>query len=141
MAFRKRLLAGETRALALLDRLETASDWGTPSVAGAGQGMAFSFAYESFVGTVVEASLANGRVRVHRATCVVDCGTVINPDYVKAQIEGGLIFGMGPALDNIINFEVDLAAEVSDEAQQLIELGDISHDGGAVALQHRDADV
>ena len=67
--------------------------------------MAFSFAYESFVGTVVEASLANGRVRVHRATCVVDCGTVINPDYVKAQIEGGLIFGMGPALDNIINFE------------------------------------
>jgi len=105
MAFRKRLLEGQPRYLAVLDRLEETADWGTPSVAGAGQGMAFSFAYESVIGTVVEASLTDDRVQVHRVTCVVDCGTVINPDHVRAQIEGGIIFGMGPALDNIINFQ------------------------------------
>ncbi len=105
LAFRKRLLDGQARYLAVLDRLETAADWGRPSVDGAGQGAAFSYAYDSVIGTVAEATLSEGRVRVHRVTCVVDCGTVINPDHVKAQIEGGIIFGLGPALNNVINFE------------------------------------
>ena len=67
--------------------------------------MAFSYAYDSVIGTVAESSLVDGRISVHRVTCVVDCGLVINPDHVKAQIEGGIIFGLGPALDNAIHFE------------------------------------
>jgi CO/xanthine dehydrogenase Mo-binding subunit len=105
LAFRRQLLAGQPRYLAVLDRLAVEANWGSPTVAGAGQGLAFSYAYESVIAMVAEATVARGRITVHQMTCVVDCGTVVNPDHVKAQIEGGVIFGLGPALDQAIRFE------------------------------------
>src|SRR2546428_13516582 len=53
----------------------------------------------SYVAQVAEVAVSpSGEVRVHRIVCAVDCGTVVNPDIVKAQIEGGVIFGIGGAL-------------------------------------------
>jgi isoquinoline 1-oxidoreductase beta subunit len=58
------------------------------------------------VAQVVEASVEkNGDVRVHRVVCAVDCGTVINPDTVKAQMEGGIVFGLTAALKNEITLK------------------------------------
>jgi isoquinoline 1-oxidoreductase beta subunit len=55
---------------------------------------------------VVEASVAkNGEVRVHRVVCALDCGLVINPDTVRAQMEGGIIFGLTAALKTEITFK------------------------------------
>jgi isoquinoline 1-oxidoreductase beta subunit len=56
-------------------------------------------AWDTYVAQVAEVSVSkSGEVRVHRVVCAVDCGTVVNPDTVKAQIEGGVIFGIGGAL-------------------------------------------
>src|SRR3989441_843533 len=55
--------------------------------------------WQTYLAQVAEVAVAeSGEVRVHRIVCAVDCGTVVNPDIVKAQIEGGVIFGIGGAL-------------------------------------------
>ena len=68
--------------------------------------MATHFSFDSYVAQVVEASVEkNGNVRVHRVVCAVDCGRTINPDIVKAQMEGGIIFGLTAALKTEITLE------------------------------------
>ena len=55
--------------------------------------------WDTYVAQVAEVAVSeSGDVRVHRIVCAVDCGTVVNPDTVKAQIEGGVVFGIGGAL-------------------------------------------
>src|SRR5256886_12567017 len=55
--------------------------------------------WQTYLAQVAEVAVSeSGEVRVHRIVCAVDCGTVVNPDIVKAQIEGGVIFGIGGAL-------------------------------------------
>jgi isoquinoline 1-oxidoreductase beta subunit len=55
--------------------------------------------WDTYVAQVAEVTVSeSGDVRVHRIVCAVDCGTVVNPDTVKAQIDGGVIFGIGGAL-------------------------------------------
>ena len=64
------------------------------------------FSFDSYVAQVAEASVADdGTVRVHRVVCAVDCGRVVNPDTVVAQMEGGIIFGLTAALKGEITLE------------------------------------
>src|SRR4029077_8824598 len=73
---------------------------------GVGRGIATHFSFDSYVAQVVEASLEKGgAVRVHRVVCALDCGLVINPDTVRAQIEGGIIFGLTAALKTEITLK------------------------------------
>src|SRR5216683_2137714 len=75
--------------------------WGTTLPAGRGRGVALMYGgfWGTYVAQVAELSVTpSGEVRVHRVVCAVDCGTVVNPDIVKAQIEGGVIFGISGAL-------------------------------------------
>lgn len=95
--YRRRHLGDEPRHLAVLERLVEASGWGRPP-AGRHQGMAVHACFESVVGQVAEVSITAGRIRVHRVICVVDCGIAINPDIVRSQLEGGLLFGLNAAL-------------------------------------------
>jgi isoquinoline 1-oxidoreductase beta subunit len=62
-------------------------------------------AFGSFFGVVVDVTVADGAVRVNRIVCAVDCGHVVNPTTVQAQIEGGLIFGITAALYSEITFK------------------------------------
>jgi len=72
---------------------------GSKLPAGVGRGIATHFSFDSYVAQVVEASVEkNGAVRVHRVICGCRLRTVINPDTVKAQMEGGIIFGLTAAL-------------------------------------------
>jgi isoquinoline 1-oxidoreductase beta subunit len=74
--------------------------------AGVGRGIAAHFSFDSYVAQVIDASVEkNGVVHVHRVVCAVDCGLVINPDTVKAQMEGGIIFGLTAALKTEITFK------------------------------------
>src|SRR6266481_4634182 len=82
------------------------ANWGAKLPAGVGRGIATHFSFDSYVAQVVEASVEkNGAVRVHRVVCAVDCGTVINPDTVRAQMEGGIIFGLTAALKTEITLK------------------------------------
>ena len=100
VAYRRALLGKSPRARAVLDLAAQAAGWDQPLPAGHGRGVALMYSrWDTYVAQVAEVAVSeSGDVRVHRIVCAVDCGTVVNPDTVKAQIEGGVVFGIGGAL-------------------------------------------
>ena len=88
------------KLLEVLEVAATQSGWGSPLPDGWGRGIACHATWgESSVAQVAEVSVeTDGRVRVHRVVCAIDCGVVINPDMVEAQMEGGIVFGLTAAL-------------------------------------------
>lgn len=102
---RRALLANQPRMRALLELVAEKANWGKPLPTGRGRGIATHFSFDSYVAQVAEVSVDNGRVRVHRVVCAIDCGRVVNPDTVKAQLEGGIIFGLTAALKDEITLD------------------------------------
>jgi isoquinoline 1-oxidoreductase beta subunit len=103
---RRKLLANQPRMRAVLELAAEKANWGSKLPPGVGRGIATHFSFNSYVAQVVEASVAkNGEVRVHRVVCALDCGLVINPDTVRAQMEGGIIFGLTAALKTEITLK------------------------------------
>lgn len=103
---RRTLLASQPRMLAVLDLVAQKANWGSALPAGRARGIATHFSFDSYVAQVAEVSVAkDGAVRVHRVVAAVDCGRTVNPDTVKGQIEGGIIFGLTAALKTEITLE------------------------------------
>jgi isoquinoline 1-oxidoreductase subunit beta len=103
---RRSLLAGQPRMLAVLDLVAEKGHWNGPLPAGHGRGIATHFSFDSYVAQVAEVSVTkDGTVRVHRIIAAVDCGRTVNPDTVKAQLEGGIIFGLTAALKTEITLD------------------------------------
>ena len=98
--YRLDLLAGAPRARRVIETAAKAAGWpGAPAVKGRGRGVAMMEAFGTFIALVVEVTVnGEGEVRVEHVTCAVDCGMVVNPDTVTAQIEGGVMFGITAAL-------------------------------------------
>ncbi len=95
---RRALLKDQPRHLGVLERVAQAAGWGEPLAQGRARGLAVHHSFESFIAAVAEVSLERGRPRVHRFTCAVDCGRIVNPDTVVAQVEGAVGFGLTAAL-------------------------------------------
>jgi isoquinoline 1-oxidoreductase beta subunit len=94
---RRELLAGSPRTLRVLDLAAEIADWGTPPPEGRARGITCS-SFLSHSANVTEISLDDReRVHVDRIVFVLDCGITINPDLVRAQVEGGLLFGLSAA--------------------------------------------
>ena len=102
---RRKLLANQPRMKAVLELAAQKANWGSKLPPGVGRGIATHFSFDSYVAQVVEASVEKGEVKVHRVVCAVDCGLVINPDTVRAQMEGGIIFGLTAALKTEITLK------------------------------------
>src|SRR5208283_2090148 len=103
--FRSGLLTKYPRHKAVLELAAQKAGWGEQLKAGHGQGLAVHKAFSTYVAQVAEVSVdGNGAVRVHKVVCAVDCGRVVNPDIVKAQIESGIVFGLSAALFGTITF-------------------------------------
>jgi len=97
--YRRALLDGAPRARAVLELAAEHAGWGKPLSTASGRGIALLHAFGSYVSQVAEVAVSRqGEVRVSRVVCVVDCGTIVNPDIVKAQMESGIIFGITAAL-------------------------------------------
>jgi isoquinoline 1-oxidoreductase beta subunit len=103
--FRRDLLSKQPRHRAVLDLVAEKSGWSKPVAAGRGRGIAMMEAFGSILAQVAEVSVTNNAVKVHKVWCAVDCGWVINPDTVKAQMEGGTIFGLTAALKGEITIQ------------------------------------
>src|SRR5262252_9484938 len=103
--FRRDLLTKQPRHRAVLDTVAEKSGWGKPLPTGHARGIAVMEAFGSIVGEVAEVSVTNGAVKIHKVWCAVDCGWVINPDTVKAQMEGGTIYGLTAALKGEITVQ------------------------------------
>ena len=97
--FRRSLLANQPRVLGVLNLAAEMAGWGTPLPDGVGRGVSVQFAMGSYLSQVAEVEVSKeGEVQVRRVVCAVDCGQIVNPDTIVAQIEGGIIFGVSAAL-------------------------------------------
>jgi isoquinoline 1-oxidoreductase beta subunit len=105
LAFRQAMLAHAPRHLAVLNLAAQKAGWGAPMQPGQGRGIALFESFQTIVAHVAEVTVTNGAVKVDRIVCAVDCGMAVNPDGLKAQIEGGIIFGLSAALHEAITIE------------------------------------
>jgi isoquinoline 1-oxidoreductase beta subunit len=105
VAYRRKLLGNSHRHLAALNLVAEKSDWDEPLVRGRSRGIAVHESMGSYVAQVVEISIDDGNLRVHRIVCAIDCGLAVNPDGVQAQMEGGIIYGLTAALYGEITIE------------------------------------
>lgn len=104
--FRRALLDKQPRHKRVLEFVAEKAGWGKPLPDGRGRGLAVHEAFGSYVAQVAEVSISKeSRLRVHRVVCAVDCGPVVNPDTVRAQMEGGIVFGLSATLHGEITFE------------------------------------
>lgn len=104
--FRLGLLKDKPRHVAALELAADKAGWGKPLPAGVARGIAVHESFESVVAQVAEVSLLpNGKPRVHRVVVGVDCGTAINPDVVRAQMEGGVGFALSAAMYSELTIE------------------------------------
>jgi isoquinoline 1-oxidoreductase subunit beta len=99
----RRALPIAPRLRAVLDLAAGQAGWGTPLPAGSGRGVSMQYAFGSYLAQVAEVNVSpTGAVRVERVVCAMDCGLAVNPDGVRAQLEGGVTFGLSAALGNEI---------------------------------------
>jgi isoquinoline 1-oxidoreductase beta subunit len=98
LEYRRALLAKSPRARAVLDLAAEKAGWGQPLPPGVGRGVSLQFAFGTYLSQVAEVAVSkDGEVLIQRVVCAVDCGIIVNPDTVKAQIEGGIILGLTAA--------------------------------------------
>jgi isoquinoline 1-oxidoreductase beta subunit len=104
--FRRDLLGKSPRHKAVLELAAEKAGWSKPAPAGRGRGIAVMDAFGSILAQVTEVSVdTRGNVRVHKVVCTVDTGWVINPDTIKAQMEGGIVYGLTAALKGEITIQ------------------------------------
>ncbi|MCB1623424.1 MAG: xanthine dehydrogenase family protein molybdopterin-binding subunit [Pseudomonadales bacterium] len=96
--FRRMLLAQQPRMLAVLEQAAQAADWDNKLPAGRGRGIAISAGFGSICAQVAEVEKSGDQVHLRRMTCAYDCGKIIDPSTVDAQIEGGIVYGISGAL-------------------------------------------
>ena len=95
VAFRLALLEKDPRAAGVLKLAADKAGWGKPVRDGLAQGIALHKSFGSYVAQVAEVSMQAGKVRVERVVCAVDCGIAVNPDIIRAQMEGCIGFALG----------------------------------------------
>jgi isoquinoline 1-oxidoreductase beta subunit len=106
LEFRRSLLAGKPRHRKVLELAAQKALWGTPPPDGRSRGISLAESFGSIVAQVAEVSVnPQGRVRVHRVVCAVDCGRFVNPKTIEAQMESGIIFGLSAALHGAITLK------------------------------------
>ncbi|KVK89799.1 xanthine dehydrogenase family protein molybdopterin-binding subunit [Burkholderia sp. MSMB1498] len=105
VAYRRALLGKSPRARNVLDVAAKAAGWGASLPKGQGRGVSVMHAFGSFFSMVADVSVDDGEVSVKRIVCAVDCGMVVNPDTIEAQVQGGIIFGITGALYGEITIE------------------------------------
>ena len=125
VAYRRALLDHNLRAKAVLDLAAEKADWGAPLPKGRGRGIALQYAFGSYLAQVAEVEVArDGSVRVHRVVCAMDCGTVINPDTVQAQIQSGVMFGVTAALYGEITLKKGRIEQANFDTYQMLRINE-----------------
>jgi isoquinoline 1-oxidoreductase beta subunit len=106
LALRRKLLARHPRHLGVLNLAAQKAGWGTPLPKGRGRGVAVHESFGSYIAHVAEISVnPAGDVRVERVVCAVDCGRIVNPDIIVAQMESAIIFGLSATLYDAITLK------------------------------------
>lgn len=110
LEFRLKNLAPDARERRVLTAVAEMARWGKP-VEGRFQGIAVHESFHSVVAEVAEISISNGKPKLEHVFCVVDCGRAINPDIVRDQMEGGIVFGLTAALYGEITLDAGVVKQ------------------------------
>lgn len=125
VAYRRMLLDHNPRARAVLDLAAEKSGWGQPLPKGSGRGVALQFVFGSYMAQVAEVEVSReGNVRVRRVVCAMDCGTVVNPDTVQAQLQSGVIFGATAALYGEITLKNGRVEQSNFDTYQMLRMNE-----------------
>lgn len=134
--YRRALLAHQPRHRAVLERAAREAGWGGPLPAGSGRGIALRASFGSIVAQVAEVEVNGKTIRVKRVTCAIDCGPVVNPAIVRAQMESGIVYGLSAVLfgeitlkdgaveqSNFTDYDAVRLADAPDMAVHIVESG------------------
>ena len=125
VAYRRALLDKSPRARAVLDLAAEKAGWGQALPKGGGRGVSLQFVFGSYMAQVAEVEVSKeGTVRVRRVICAIDCGTVVNPNTVQAQIQSGIIFGATAALYGEITLKNGRVEQTNFDSYQMIRMNE-----------------
>lgn len=125
MAFRMGLLTKNSDTKRMLTKLREISNWDKPLPAGKGRGVAQWEFFAGLAGQVVEVSKKNGKLSVDKVYCVIDLGTVVNPDTVKAQVEGAIAMALTAATKDGITFDNGQASQTNFDAYRMVRINEM----------------
>lgn len=125
LALRRRLLKDHPRHLATLNLAAEKAQWGKPLPAGVFRGIAVHESFGSYVTQIAEVSVNQGEVKVHRMITAIDCGLVVNPEGVRAQMESCVSFGLGAALKSEISFKQGRVEQSNFHNYQVLRLNEM----------------
>jgi isoquinoline 1-oxidoreductase beta subunit len=125
LAYRRALLDKTPRAKAVLELAAAKAGWGQPLPERVGRGVSLQFVFATYMAQVAEVEVStDGAVRVRRVVCAVDCGTVVNPDTVQAQIQSAIIFGITAALHGEITLKDGRVEQSNFHNYQLLRMNE-----------------
>lgn len=123
---RRQFLEKSPRHKAVLELAATKAGWGQPLPEGRFRGIAVHESYGSYVVEVAEVSVADdGNVHVHRVVCAVDCGMVVNPNTIQAQMEGGIVYGLTAALKGAITIDKGRVQQSNFHDYQMLRMNEM----------------
>jgi isoquinoline 1-oxidoreductase beta subunit len=125
VAYRLALLDKSPRAKAVLALAAEKAGWGQPLPERIGRGVSLQFVFATYMAQVAEVEVAkDGAVRVRRVVCAVDCGTVVNPDTVRAQIQSAVMFGITAALYGKITLKDGRVEQTNFDSYQILRMNE-----------------
>jgi isoquinoline 1-oxidoreductase beta subunit len=125
VAYRRALLGKSPRAKAVLDLAAEKAGWGEVLPKGIGRGVSLQFVFGSYLAQVAEVEVAkDGNVHVRRVVCAMDCGTVVNPNTVEAQLMSGITFGATAALYGEITLKNGRVEQTNFDTYQMIRMNE-----------------
>lgn len=128
VALRRDLLRDHPRLLGVLNLAAEKAGWDEQLPEGRFRGVAVHESFNTYVAQVVELTLRpDGTPKVERAVCAVDCGIVVNPDVVRAQMEGGIGFGLGAVLKGEITLDGGAVQQGNFDGYQVLRMDEMPH--------------
>ncbi|HEU4484537.1 MAG TPA: molybdopterin cofactor-binding domain-containing protein [Povalibacter sp.] len=122
--FRRGLLNSQPRWQAVLDAAAGKAQWGR-AAEGHHQGIALMSGYDTYLAQVIEVSMSGNKLVVHRVVTVIDCGRMVNPDIVRAQAEGSVIFGLTAALYDDVTIADGKVREQNFDSYRLMRINEV----------------
>ncbi len=123
--YRRALLADHPRHLGVLELAARESGWGTSLPSGRARGVAVHESFGSFVAEVAEVSIEGDAIRVHKVTCAVDCGIAVNPETIRAQLQGAVAFGLSAALHSTLTIADGQVQESNFDDYKVLRLAEM----------------
>ncbi|MBA1143427.1 xanthine dehydrogenase family protein molybdopterin-binding subunit [Mesorhizobium neociceri] len=125
VAYRLALLDNAPRAKAVLELAAEKAGWGQPLPERVGRGVSLQFVFATYMAQIAEVEVSkDGTVHVRRVVCAVDCGTAVNPDTVRAQIQGAIMFGITASLYGEISLKDGRVEQSNFDTYQILRMNE-----------------